>query len=260
LNICALSSGSSGNAICIGSDRTKILVDAGISAREIGRRLMEIGVKPNELAGIVITHEHTDHVRGLRVLATRLDIPVYSTEETWYHLEDCRIPIHLQRVIEHHQHFLIGDLGIEAFPVPHDAVDPLGFKIYNQNTSLGIVTDLGHVPGYLLDRLGDVELIYLESNHDVDMVMAGSYPAFLKRRILGQRGHLSNDTAADFLAMLTERCLKQIVLGHLSKNNNTPQLALASVKSRLKGIGCNVGTDVDIQCCCHGELGIIHSV
>jgi len=254
LNICALSSGSSGNAIYVGTERTKILVDAGISAREISRRLSSLGVAPHDLAGILITHEHTDHIRGLRVFVNRYQIPVYSTEETWYYLEKQMIPLYLQRVIHSHGSFAVEDLQIESFPIPHDAADPVGFKIGFDGKALGVVTDLGHIPAYLHERLDEVQLIFLEANHDVDTLKRGTYPAFLKQRILGHRGHLSNDTAGDFVSVLAGKGLKKIMLGHLSQNNNTPKLALSAVAAKLGQIGCQAGVDIQIDCCHHGQL------
>ncbi len=255
LRICTLSSGSSGNSICIESERTKILIDAGISARQLTFRLAQAGISAHELSGILITHEHSDHVKGLRVFASKYSIPVYSTDETWYYLPDRSISGYLHRSIESSAYFGIGDLEISSFPIPHDAVDPIGFTVSQGGKTLSLVTDIGHVPDYLRDRMKDSSLVFLESNHDIEVLKRGSYPAYLKRRILGDRGHLSNESAAEVIGDLARGKMKQVVLGHLSKNNNTPELAFAAVESKLSDAGCRVGEDIDLYCCSHGEMG-----
>ena len=254
LSICALSSGSSGNAIFVGNGKTNILMDAGISARELARRMTCIGEKPEKLSGIFITHEHTDHIRGLRVFANRFQIPVYATEETWYYLGSQCIPFSQQRIVLPNEALAINDFEVEAFPVPHDAADPVGYTIKANSTTVGIVTDLGHIPSYLQGRLAGVQLLFLEANHDEDVLKEGKYPAFLKQRILGKRGHISNNTAGDLLTALAKGCLHSVMLGHLSKNNNTPELALSSVTAKLESVGCRTGKDIAVRCCHHGQM------
>ena len=259
LSICALASGSSGNAIYVESDGTKLLIDTGISARELTKRLSSLGVKPQELDGILITHEHGDHIRGLRVFTKNYHVPIYCTQNTWYYLAEQGVSERYQRIIHRDEVFEMDDLQIEAFPIPHDAVDPVGFCIANHTSKIGIATDLGHIPEYLRSKFRLAQLVFLEANHDVPMLTKGKYPQFLKERILGNRGHLSNDTAAAFIADLAEENLQKVVLGHLSKNNNTPEMAISAVQNRLENKSIKVD-NVVIECCCHGELGRIISI
>ncbi len=259
LNLCALSSGSSGNALFIESESTKILVDAGISARELTKRLESMGVKPYELAGIFITHEHWDHIRGLTVFTKRNQIPIYCTAETWRFIASQGVSEHCRRIIQSDDMISIGNLLIEAFPIPHDAVDPVGYRIIQESKSISIATDLGHVPDILREKIRQSQLVFLEANHDVPTLLSGKYPYFLKERILGSRGHLSNDTAADLLADLAEDNLQTVILGHLSRNNNTPEMAFSTVQKRLAN--CQRKTDnIAVHVCRHGELGEIISI
>jgi phosphoribosyl 1,2-cyclic phosphodiesterase len=259
LRLCALSSGSSGNALFIESEETRILVDAGISARELTKRLACLGVKPYELSGILITHEHSDHIRGLQVFTKKNQIPVYCTSHTWKFLAVQGVSEICRRVIDSDGSFSVGDLEIEAFPTPHDAADPVGYCVTWQNSKIGIATDLGYIPEYLREKFRQSQMIFLEANHDVPTLLGGKYPHFLKKRILGNLGHLSNDTAAELLAELAGESLQAIVLGHLSRNNNTPEMALSTVQKKLAN-HCKKADNIAIHVCRHGELGEIISI
>lgn len=230
----SIASGSSGNCIYTGSDSTHVLVDAGISAKRIEQGLHEVGVKPSELSGICITHEHSDHVKGLGVLARKYEIPIYGTEAT---LEEIRkikslgeYPSELLKPVMADVRFAIGDLDIMPFHIDHDAADPVAYRIQNVTKSVAVATDLGHFNQYTIDHLLDLDAVLLESNHDPRMLETGPYPYYLKRRILGDFGHLSNENAGRLLNHILNDKMKHVLLGHLSKENNLPELAFETVR------------------------------
>ncbi len=233
----SIASGSSGNCIYIGSETTHLLVDAGISNKRIEAGLNEIGVKGSELNAIVITHEHSDHVKGLGVLARKHRAPVYGTRET---LEEIRkmdslgdYPPELLHPIEPDADFTVGDLTLQAFRIDHDAANPVAYRVRQGNKSVAVATDMGPYNQYVVDHLQGLDAILLESNHDVRMLESGPYPYFLKRRILGDYGHLSNENAGRLLNLVLHDDLKKILLGHLSKVNNFPELAYETVRLEI---------------------------
>ena len=238
MKICSLCSGSSGNCIFVGSDNTKILVDAGMSGTKITNALKSIDVNPNELDGILVTHEHIDHIKGAGILSRKYDVPIYATDKTWEAMEDKIGEVSLKNVrqIYSDSDFCINDIDITANKIPHDAVDPVAYNLMNKGRKVGICTDLGYMPKTVYDSIKDCDVLLLESNHDIDMLNAGSYPFATKKRILGQKGHLSNETCGQILAHLADR-VKYVMLGHLSKENNTPDLALSTIVSILKENG-----------------------
>jgi len=255
LQFCPLASGSSGNSLFIGTARTKILIDAGISCRRLAARLAGLGVKLTDLDAVFVTHEHADHVRGLRSLASGCRTPVYATEATWYKVESEYGSIDGKEYFSAGDKIEIGDFQLEALPLPHDAVDPVGFCVRSGATKLSIATDLGHTPVYLEKRFTGSRLIFFEANHDEEMLRAGSYPWFLKRRILSDRGHLSNSAAGAFLAKVADGDTAHISLGHLSLNNNLPDLARLTVANTLADHGIVPGRDVNLILNRHGEMG-----
>lgn len=255
LRFCPLASGSSGNSLFIGTDKTNILIDAGISCRRIASRLAKLGVQLSDLDAVFITHEHTDHTRGIRVLASRCGIPVYATEPTWYKIEAERGDVDGKEYFAAGEEIEVGDLQLEAVPLPHDAIDPVGFCVHYGETKLSIATDLGHAPSYLEKRFAGSKLIFCEANHDEEMLKVGSYPRFLKQRILGDRGHLSNTAAGAFLAKAAAAGTAHILLGHLSFNNNLPELARLTVANALADRGIVPGRDVNLVLNRHGEMG-----
>ncbi len=255
LRLCPLASGSTGNCIYVSSQSTHILVDAGLYGKEIVNRLAQIGIKPNQIEAILISHEHVDHIRGARILSNKFNIPVYITEETAYYLGDSIANERMVRVMPVNGRIEINDIVIEPIPLPHDAIDPVGFCVHSDKTKISIATDLGHIPAYLGARFADSDGIFIESNHDEDMLMKGSYPLFLKERIMGSRGHISNSTAASFLAQYTGSRTQQIWLGHLSRNNNIPELAYETVKKSLTAAGFDLEHVTQVTCLKHGEMG-----
>lgn len=243
MRVFVLASGSGGNAIFFEFGKTRILVDAGISARRIEKSLEGIGVRMGEISGILITHEHTDHVKGLEVLARRHPIPVYARPETW-NMIGCRHGLPPGTCRDLPGSLDIGEVGIEPFSVSHDAADPVGFCFYYKRTKCVLATDLGKVTKKVADALAYADVAILESNHDPGMLDRGPYPGFLKRRIRSDLGHLSNHDAARALAGAPRKGAMSVFLAHLSRQNNHPALAEKTVAGFLAGRGCEVGREI----------------
>jgi phosphoribosyl 1,2-cyclic phosphodiesterase len=219
--ICVLGSGSSGNALLIATDETKILVDAGFSYKETLSRLNELEVSPEEIKAVVVTHEHSDHVKGLALIAKRLSIPVYLTKGTWEALnKKLKDDISLTQTFSSGEDFEIGDIGLKSFPVLHDAAEPVGFSFNYNGMRVGLATDLGKVTHLVRESLRGSTCLILESNHDPGMLIRGPYPWWLKQRIKGGFGHLSNEDSALLLAELLHENLTHVILAHVSKTNN----------------------------------------
>ncbi len=238
MKLCSIASGSSGNCIYVAHASTHLLVDAGISGKRIEQGLLQIGVNPKELSGVLITHEHSDHVQGVGVLARKYGIPIYGTVETFCAMKKgktCigKIDDRLFQQIYPEQKWNIGDITITPFSVSHDAANPVAYVLEAQGKKIGMATDLGAYTEKTLEYLAGADILYLESNHDVNMLMVGGYPYYLKQRILGELGHLSNDMAAELLCRLYHKKLQHILLAHLSKENNYPELAYETIKAEL---------------------------
>lgn len=233
MKLCSITSGSSGNCICVGSDNTTLLIDAGISGKRVEQGLNAIDMTTKDIDGILITHEHSDHIKGLGVLARKYGIPIYTTEGT----KDAiltnsslgKISEDLFCTVRADHPFCIGDLEVDPFSIYHDAADPLGYRINQSDKSVAVATDLGHYDDYIVKHLQNLNALLLEANHDVNMLQVGSYPYYLKRRILGERGHLSNETAGKLLCELLHDNIKTVLLGHLSQENNYEALAYETV-------------------------------
>lgn len=247
LTFCSLFSGSSGNAAYVSDGTTSLLIDAGVSGRQIEQALASVHVLPETLNAIIITHEHIDHVKGAGILSRRYHIPVYANADTWAHMPaqvgqiapgDCR-------VFETDADFYVGDLAVRPFPVPHDAAEPVGFRIYAGNRSVASATDMGYVKNSVLNALSGADLVLFESNHDPELLRNNPhYSASLKKRILGDRGHLSNRACAEGLLRLYESGVRHLVLGHLSGENNTPQLAMDTALEAFVQEGLSPDEDV----------------
>jgi phosphoribosyl 1,2-cyclic phosphodiesterase len=228
----SLASGSSGNAYLVRTEACSVLLEAGLPARQLVGLLRRHGLEPARLDGILLTHAHGDHAQGARELSATLGVPVYASEGTLYHRslrESC-----LSETVVAEKAFGLGDLTITPFRVPHDCNEPFGFALEGPQGSVCFATDLGHVPGELLACFRRADLLILESNHDEEMLWRGPYPGFLKRRVAGDVGHLSNRAAADCLAALGPAGPTEVWLTHLSATNNRPALALASATSGLE--------------------------
>lgn len=243
MNLVSITSGSSGNCIYVGSDNTHILVDAGISGKRIELGLSSIGLKADELSGILITHEHADHIQGLGVMARRYGIPIYATKGTISGIIGAKglgeIDTDLFTVIEADRTFTISDLQINPVRISHDANEPVAYRIVNGKRSVGICTDLGTYDEYIVDNFKGVNAILLEANHDVNMLQVGRYPYPLKRRILSDKGHLSNENSGRLLCELLHDELKTIMLGHLSEENNLAELAYETVRLEILMSECD---------------------
>lgn len=234
LELGSIASGSSGNCICVGSDNTHVLIDAGISGKRIEQGLNELELAAGDIQGILITHEHIDHTAGLGVLSRRYGIPMYTTEGTMQgilHTKSLgKVDESLFSVIHPGDDFTIGELTIHAIPISHDAADPVAYRISQADKSVAVITDLGTYDEKLIDELQSLDALLLEANHDVKMLQTGSYPYPLKKRILGDRGHLSNERSGQLLSQILHDDFKGALLGHLSKENNYEQLAFEAVR------------------------------
>jgi phosphoribosyl 1,2-cyclic phosphodiesterase len=237
LELCAIASGSSGNCICVGDDNTHVLIDAGISGKRIENGLQEFDLKANEMQGILVTHEHIDHIAGVGVMARRYGIPIFSTEGTINAIKCSKsvgkIDEDLFQVITPGKRFSIGDLTFKPISISHDAADPVAYKVSNENKSVAVITDLGNYNQAIVDELQGLDALLLEANHDVKMLQMGSYPYPLKQRILGARGHLSNESSGQLLCRILHDNLKGVMLGHLSKENNYEALAYEAVRMEI---------------------------
>ena len=237
MRMTSIASGSSGNCIYVGSDNTHLLIDTGIAYKRIEAGLNDIGLKGQDLKGILVTHEHSDHVCGLGVLARKLGIPMYGSQGTIEALKKNhalgKVDESLYRVIRAEEDFMLGDLLVRPFANTHDAAQPLGYRVEQGNRSVAVCTDLGNYSQYTVSKLQGLDAILLESNHDVRMLQVGPYPYALKQRILSDYGHLSNEASGRLLCELLHDNMKYIMLGHLSKENNLPELAYESVRLEI---------------------------
>ena len=246
MKLCSIASGSSGNCVYVGEGDFHILVDAGISGKRIEEGLAGLGVHPADLNGILITHEHTDHTQGVGVLARKYKVPLYGTVETLHAMMKGKSNIgkveeSLLKIIVPDVPFQIGAITVRPFSTSHDASNSVCYTFEADGHKVAMATDLGTYDEYIVQQLQDAELLYLEANHDENMLLVGNYPYYLKQRILGERGHLSNHTAAKLLTTLLHPNLKSVALAHLSKENNLPELAYETVRMELEQKAVEIG-------------------
>ena len=236
--MCSIASGSSGNCIYAGSDTAHILIDDGISGKRTVEGLNLLGIKPEELDAIFVTHEHSDHIGGLGILSKRYGIPIYATPGTIKGMKEAKstscIDASLYNVIRADETVSIKDLVIHPMKVSHDANEPVAYRVYSEGKKLAVITDLGTYDDYTVGCLQGMDVVLCEANHDVKMLEVGPYPYQLKRRILGDRGHLSNDNSGRLISALLNDNIKHIYLGHLSKENNIPELAFETVRLEIE--------------------------
>ncbi len=248
LEFATIASGSSGNCTYIGTEHTKILIDAGLSGKKIDEGLNKIGVTGADIDAVFLTHEHDDHIRGAGVFSRKYKTPLYATVGTFnggdYKMGKVN-PI-LKNVISHGENIIINDLCISAFKTPHDANESVGYSVITDKHKVTVATDIGHVTKTIMDNIKDSSILLLESNHDIDMLKKGSYPEPLKQRILGERGHLCNEVAGKLLACIMNGKLSYVRLGHLSLENNTERLAFETVEAILNRYKIKVGTYLDM--------------
>ena len=233
LNFCSLYSGSSGNSLFVETENTKILIDAGMSCKKIEEGLQSIEIDPSSIDAILVTHEHSDHVKGLGTISKKFDIPVYSTQKTFdaMPIQTEKLKENNIKIINPSEKFSINDLEIQPFSIPHDAVDPCGFNISkNSSQQISIATDIGHMTKSIVNMLEGSQFILLESNYDTEVLKCCAYPYKLKTRIASDIGHLSNTMAGKTISYLLKNSnLSTAMLGHLSKESNFPELAYRTV-------------------------------
>ena len=235
MQVSVLASGSTGNAIYVQKGATRLLIDAGLSGKEITKRLSEIGVELKKLNGILVSHEHHDHVGGVGVLARKLRCPVWMTRGTFEAARRRFKGRERIRFIENDATFAVGDLRARAFSISHDAADPVNFVIEDGETQVAVATDMGKVTPLVFERLQGADMVIMESNYDRDLLMNGPYPWHLKQRISSTHGHLAISDSAETLARLAEQGLRHAVLAHLSQENNRPDIARATCERGLNG-------------------------
>ena len=242
VSLSVLASGSRGNSAIVSSSRTRILVDAGISCRETFKRVKAAGDDPHTISAILVTHEHSDHVYGLQVLAKKLNIPVFmtgATHQAWAKsVRDAvgeRPELTKLEVFSSGRCFHIGDIAITPFTIPHDAADPVGFTFRSEGIKVGIATDLGRMSANVKDTLRGCDLLVIESNHDIERLRIGPYPWSVKQRVGSPTGHLSNEKLAEFFSTDYDGSASYIVLAHISEQNNHPELARRAAEKALGG-------------------------
>ena len=261
MRLCSIASGSSGNCIYIGSEETHILVDAGISCKRIEAGLKKAELTGNDISGLFITHEHSDHIQGLGVLARRYGIPIYATKGTIEGiLHGAKSLGEINEALFHEvnvdEDFQLGDLTVHPFRILHDAKEPCGYRFESDGRKAAIATDLGTFNPYIVENLQGVNAVLLEANHDVRMLQAGPYTYALKQRILSDRGHLSNENSGLLLNKILHDDLKHILLGHLSKENNMPELAFETVKLEINAADTPYrAEELDLRVASRSEVG-----
>lgn len=237
VRFCPIASGSSGNCIYAGTASTHLLIDAGLSGKRVEAGLNEVNIK--NISGILVTHEHSDHVSGVGVLARRYKVPVYATAKTWRYLLRHNtvgsVPESQIKIVEPGCAFMVGDMEVTPFDIPHDSSQPVGYSLYAEGYKLCVATDMGCITDTVRESIRGSHVLLLESNHDLEMLKNGRYPRPLKERVLGARGHLSNVSAGTLLADMAWEGLHYAFLGHLSEENNRPLIALDTVQNILEG-------------------------
>lgn len=248
LRFSVMASGSTGNAIYVETDNQKILIDCGLSGKKMEELFSKIDREPSEIDGLLVTHEHSDHIKGLGVFARRYKTPIYANEKTWRAMEGSlgTISVDQKFVFQTGTVKTFGDLDIESFGVSHDAAEPMFFLFHHEDKRLALATDLGYVSDQIKGTIQQADAYILEANHDIQMLLAGRYPWNVKRRILGDSGHISNEDAAQALTEMLSDRTKQVYLAHLSKDNNMKELARMSVQQKLEAHGVRMGVHLDL--------------
>lgn len=248
LEFASIASGSSGNCIYVASGHTRLLIDAGLSGKRIEAGLGALSLTGYDIDAMLVTHEHNDHVDGVGIMSRRYDIPVYATEGTWAKMPEKigKIKPGNKNALYSGEALIINDLCIKPFDIPHDAAQPVGYTITDGVEKITVATDIGHITDEVKENIKDSSILLIESNHDVDMVKTGPYPYQLKQRVLSDFGHLSNENCGKMLKEVITDRLKYVFLGHLSNENNTPDLAFETVKNALENQGIVIGGDINM--------------
>ncbi len=262
LKYCSIGSGSSGNCHFVNYKDTSILVDAGLSGKRITTGLNDIDADIEKIKGIFITHEHSDHIKGAGIISRKYDIPIFANVKTWCSIKGKlgEIKDKNMKVFENDKSYSLGDLIIRPFSIPHDASDSVGYNFYADNEKMSIATDIGMINDNIRRHLYKSKLVVLESNYDPNMLMVGSYPYALKKRVLSEVGHLSNEDAAKFCIELVKNGTERILLAHLSKENNFPELAYETSKSILAQNDIIVGQDIKLDVLLREEVSDIYTI
>lgn len=249
LKFCSFASSSSGNSYLIRDGETALIVDAGISGKRILTGLEETGTPREMVEALLVTHEHIDHVKSLPILSKRLPaVSVYANAATWENIER-PVPEEQRRLFRTGEDFEVGSLRIRSFPVPHDAAEPVGFSVYGGGRKISIVTDAGYITEEIAGEIVDADFLLMEANHEREILLMGSYPYPVKQRILSDEGHLSNAACGEILGRIIEEkeMKRQILLGHMSRENNDPNVAMLTVKNALEEREIYLGGDTRIQ-------------
>ena len=248
MKFCSLYSGSSGNSLFVQGDETKILIDSGVSAKKITEALESIDVDIKEINGVLVTHEHIDHIRSLGTIAKKYNIPIYANLGTWNGIENEKTVVEIEEknYFKIGEEFEIGELKIMPFSTSHDAIDPCGFSIEHEDKKISIATDLGEMTDVVMKNLKKSKFVLLESNYEPEILKMCSYPYPVKTRIAGIKGHLSNQEAGNTISKLIKEGLQNVMLGHLSKESNFPELAHKSVINEMIKNGINTN-DIELN-------------
>lgn len=249
LKYSVLASGSTGNAIYVENEDFKLLVDAGLSGKQVEKLMKEAGTDPGSLDALLVTHEHSDHIKGVGVIARRYNLPVYANEATWEAMEPLigELDEAQKHVFDTGEAIDFGKLKVESYGISHDAAEPVGYCFYDGDVQLSLTTDLGYVSERIKEKVRTSQTIIMESNHDVEMLRMGAYPWSIKRRILSDVGHLSNEAAAEALCDILSGATEKVHLAHLSRDNNVLELARLTVRNILEDNGIFLDQDVEIR-------------
>ena len=262
LTFCSFASGSNGNSYLIKSGQTAILIDAGVSGRRILDSLKQAGVETDEVKAMLVTHEHSDHIKSLKTVNRRLPhIKTYANSGTWKYIKDM-VNEEQQVLFKTGEEFFVGDVKVKTFPLSHDAEEPVGFSFYLDGKQISLLTDTGCLSEDMYSAIKGADLLVLEANHDVEMLRMGRYPWFLKQRILGEKGHLSNVAAADAICWLLsgEKKKRRVLLAHLSRENNFPEMAYQTIKNLLEEKNYYINTNVALNIIKRDEMSAIYTV
>lgn len=261
---CSIASGSSGNCYVLASEHCKILLDAGVSGKKITEGLNSVGVAPEEIQAVLVTHEHVDHVKGAGIFSRKYDTPIYANTSTWEAMQGAlgKVKEHNIKTFTTGEDIYIKDIEIKSFHIPHDAAEPVGFSFYKDDVQVSITTDLGCMTNEILEEIIHSDFLVLEANHDIEMLKMGRYPWYLKQRILSEKGHLSNVDAGKALSHILKKDNKEreVLLAHLSHENNFPQMAYQTVKNVLEEENIYIGQDIKIHTALRDETSEIYPI